>query len=281
MKVLVTGSRGQLGAEVLSVLTGRHDVFGFGRDELDITDEDQVRKTVYEILPDVIIHCAAYTAVDLAETEAERAYRVNAVGTRNVASSAAHARAKIVYISTDYVFNGQSDRTYPEHDAADPINVYGRSKLAGELFVQSLSSRHFIVRTSWLFGKHGSNFVKTMIKLAREHRKLQVVDDQLGSPTYAADLASFLSMLIETEKFGIYHVSNSGSCSWYEFAKEIFLQAGITAELMPCTTEQFLRPAARPKNSVMDHTAMRSNGFTMLPPWQDALSRFLLEIGEC
>ncbi|WP_199624236.1 dTDP-4-dehydrorhamnose reductase [Paenibacillus alkalitolerans] len=280
MKVLITGSHGQLGRDVVNAFSPTCTVFAFGRDELDIANTEQVNEKISAVKPDIIIHCAAYTAVDLAETETDKAYQVNAIGTRNVTVAAENVGAKICYISTDYVFDGKGTSPYKEYDSTNPQGVYGRSKWAGEQLVQSLSTKYFIVRTSWVFGKHGQNFVKTMLKFGREKGSLKVVNDQIGSPTYTVDLAAFLSELVFTEKYGIYHASNSDICSWFDFAKEIFTQARVTVDLNPCKTEEFPRPAPRPAYSVMDHMAIRTNGFKDLPPWQDALKRFLREIGE-
>ncbi|MWV46688.1 dTDP-4-dehydrorhamnose reductase [Paenibacillus sp. HJL G12] len=286
MRVLVTGAAGQLGMDLVSVLQQKgHKVLGCDRSALDITDDEQCQQVVESFKPDTVIHCAAYTAVDAAETDVDVAHLVNAVGTRNMAVAAEKVGAKFVYISTDYVFNGRSDAPYQEYDNTDPQSVYGKSKRAGEVLVQSLSSRYFIVRTSWVYGIHGNNFVKTMLRLGQEKPQIQVVNDQKGSPTYTVDLASFLEELIRTEKFGIYHASNSGECTWFEFTKAIFEEAGklgfkITAQLEPCTTEQFPRPAPRPGNSVMDHLSIRANGLTDLRPWQEGLAEFLKQLTE-
>lgn len=280
MKVLITGGRGQLGMDLERILSNFYEVFAFGRDNLDVTDQEQVIKQIEKLRPDVVIHCAAYTAVDQAETDAKQAYQVNAEGTRNVVLAAEKIGAKICYISTDYVFDGQGEKPYKEYDAARPLTVYGRSKLAGEQWVRDLSTKFFIVRTSWVFGKHGRNFVKTILQRGREKGRLTVVMDQFGSPTYTVDLASFLCQLIATGKYGIYHASNTGFCSWYEFAKEIIRISGIPTEIIPCTTDEYPRPARRPAYSVLDHEAIRRNGFREFPPWQEALRRFLQEIGE-
>lgn len=277
MKVLVTGANGQLGRDVVAVFQTDHEVHGFGREGLDITNEEQCKKVVSELQPDVIIHCAAYTAVDLAETEVDTAYKVNAVGTRNLAQAASGIGAKFCYISTDYVFDGTSPVPYQEYDNTNPQGIYGKSKRAGEQLVQTLSNRYFIVRTSWVYGLHGANFVKTMLKLAKERDSLKVVNDQVGSPTYTVDLAHFLLQLVNTERYGIYHASNSGICSWFDFAKAIFEESGFPMNVEPCTTKEFPRPAPRPKNSVMDHLSIRTNGFEDLRPWRDALRQFLVE----
>lgn len=280
MKILITGSRGQLGQEMVHLLSEHHTVYGFSREELDVTVSHDVMETITSVLPDVVVHCAAYTAVDQAEEDPASAFLVNTIGTGNIAIASEKAGAKLIYISTDYVFDGESLVPYTENDVANPLTVYGRSKRAGEQLVQSISSKYFIVRTSWLFGKHGPNFVKTMLKLAKEKAELRVVNDQVGSPTYAADLAVFLSQLLITDKYGMYHASNTGHCSWYEFAKEIFSICNIDVNITPCTSEQFPRPARRPKYSVLHHKALLENGFQPLPSWKDALIRFLNEIRE-
>ncbi|GAA4828657.1 dTDP-4-dehydrorhamnose reductase [Paenibacillus vulneris] len=275
MKVLVTGANGQLGRDVVSLFEKFCDVVGLGRNELDITDIEQCKKTFKAHCPDVVIHCAAYTAVDLAESEEEQAYRVNAIGTRNVTIAAEHIGSKMCYISTDYVFDGTATSPYKEYDNTNPVGVYGKSKRAGELLVQSLSTKYFIVRTSWVYGLHGNNFVKTMLKLAQERDQLKVVHDQIGSPTFTEDLAAFLFKLVMTENYGVYHASNSGICSWFDFAKAIFEESGLDITVNPCSTEEFPRPAARPKYSVMDHLSIRTNNFEDLRPWREALVAFL------
>ncbi|WP_163882588.1 dTDP-4-dehydrorhamnose reductase [Paenibacillus favisporus] len=284
MRVLVTGASGQLGMDVVSLFEQRgYQVLGCSRSELDITSIEQCQKMLGDYKPESVIHCAAYTAVDAAETDIDGAYKVNAVGTRNIAVAAEKVGAKLVYISTDYVFNGRSAVPYQEYDNTDPQSVYGKSKRAGEVLVQSLSSRYFIVRTSWVYGLHGNNFVKTMLRLGQEKPSLQVVNDQKGSPTYTVDLAHFLDELVQTEKYGIYHASNSGDCTWFEFTQAIFEEASkigilIKSELEPCTTAQFPRPAPRPENSVMEHLSIRTNGLTDLRPWREGLIDFLKQI---
>ncbi|WP_145139423.1 dTDP-4-dehydrorhamnose reductase [Paenibacillus sp. Y412MC10] len=284
MRVLVTGASGQLGKDVVALFQQKgHEVMGCNRSELDITNLEQCQQVINGFQPDSIIHCAAYTAVDAAETDVDGAYKVNAVGTRNVVVAAEKVGAKLVYVSTDYVFNGRSAVPYQEYDNIDPQSVYGKSKRAGEVLTQSLSSRYFIVRTSWVYGLHGNNFVKTMLRLGQEKPKLQVVHDQKGSPTYTVDLARFLEELVQTEKYGVYHASNSGDCTWFEFTQAIFEEAKelgfmIKAQVEPCTTEQFPRPAPRPANSVMDHLSIRTNGLTDLRPWREGLVDFLKQI---
>ncbi|WP_145410977.1 dTDP-4-dehydrorhamnose reductase [Paenibacillus xylanexedens] len=282
MKILVTGANGQLGRDVVLLLEREgYSVLACDRDQMDITNQAQCNKVISDFHPDVVIHCAAYTAVDAAESDVDGAYKVNAVGTRNVAVAAEKVGATLIYISTDYVFDGNSATPYQEYDDTNPQSVYGKSKRAGELLVQSLSTKWFVVRTSWVYGIYGNNFVKTMLKLGQEKPKLQVVHDQKGSPTYTADLANFLMQLMQTEKYGVYHASNSGTCTWYEFTQAIFEEArgnkyfSIQAHLEPCTTEQFPRPAPRPRNSVMDHLSIRTNGLVDLPPWREGLREFI------
>lgn len=281
MRVLVTGANGQLGHDLTKVLSSQQglEVVGCDRQQLDVGDLERVRSEVQRVSPDVVIHTAAYTAVDQAETNVDDAFRTNADGSRNVALAAEEASAKVCYISTDYVFDGALYRPYREFDRPGPMSVYGQSKLAGEVLTQTLCSRYFIVRTAWVYGAHGDNFVQTMLRLANERDQLQVVDDQHGSPTYTVDLARFIADLVATDKYGVYHATNTGSCSWYDFARAIFEESGIVVTVDPCSTEAFPRPAQRPRNSVLDHVAIRTNGFTDLPPWRDGLQRFLAEIG--
>jgi dTDP-4-dehydrorhamnose reductase len=287
LKVLVTGAAGQLGQDVVLLLQQQgHQVMGCDRQEMDITDLNQCIQVIGGFGPDAVIHCAAHTAVDAAESDIDAAYLINATGSRNVALASEKAGAKLVYISTDYVFDGSGSQPYHEYDNTDPKSIYGKSKRAGEVLVQSLSSKYFIVRTSWVYGKYGNNFVKTMLKLGQEKPMLQVVNDQKGSPTYTVDLARFLLELIQTEKYGVYHASNSDSCTWFEFTQAIFAEAEdllglkFTAKLEPCATEQFPRPAPRPRNSVMEHLSIRTNGFEDIRPWREGLRDFLLELKE-
>ncbi|MFF2018163.1 dTDP-4-dehydrorhamnose reductase [Paenibacillus sp. NPDC058177] len=287
MKVLVTGAAGQLGQDVVLLLQKEgHEVFGCDRKEMDITDLEQTVKVIGDFNPDAVIHCAAYTAVDAAESDVDGAYLINATGSRNVALASEKAGAKLVYISTDYVFEGLGSEPYHEYDNTAPRSIYGKSKRAGENLVQSLSSKYFIVRTAWVYGKYGKNFVKTMLKFGQEKPLLKVVDDQKGSPTYTVDLASFVLELIQTEKYGVYHATNSGSCTWYEFTGAIFEDAhdilglDFTAKLEPCTTEEFPLPAPRPHNSVLEHLSIRTNGFEDIRHWREGLRDFLLELKE-
>jgi len=276
MKILVTGANGQLGQELVTQLTdSEHQLYAFTKAELDIADTEQVASICEEIRPNVIINAAAYTNVDGAESNSELAFQVNAVGQRNLAVAAENIAAKICYVSTDYVFNGQATSPYNEYSNVEPLGVYGQSKYAGEFLTSSLSSRYFIVRTAWVYGEYGANFVKTMLKLAAERDELGVVHDQIGSPTYTVDLAQFIIELILTEKYGIYHCTNSGTCSWYEFAQEIFKLSNKEITVKPLTSEQFPRPAKRPSYSVLGDLALRINGFTPRRHWKDALSEYL------
>ncbi|HDV8360442.1 dTDP-4-dehydrorhamnose reductase [Bacillus cereus] len=279
MKVLVTGAKGQLGQDVVSLLKEQTwEVFGFGREELNITDEKQVSEKVLLIQPDIIIHTAAYTQVDQAESDEEAAFKVNAEGTKYLAQAAEAVGAKFCYVSTDYVFDGTKDTPYKADDQTNPQTVYGKSKLVGEQYTQEYCSKSYIVRTSWVFGLYGNNFVKTMLRLAEENKELGIVHDQVGSPTYTTDLARFIISLVQTDKYGVYHGSNSGVCSWYEFAKEIFKQSNIEIVINPLKTEDFPRPAARPKYSVLDKGMIEENGFESLQNWKEALKDFLKKL---
>lgn len=280
MKVLVTGVKGQLGYDVVNELTKRgHESVGVDIDEMDITDGEACRRVITEAAPDAVIHCAAYTAVDAAEDNVELCRRVNADGTRNIALVCRDLDIKMVYISTDYVFDGQGTRPWEPDDARDPLNVYGVTKCEGEMAVEELVKKFFIVRIAWVFGINGKNFIRTMLRLGEEKGVVSVVDDQIGSPTYTYDLARLLVDMTESEHYGRYHATNEGLCSWYEFACEIFKQAGMTdVKVTPVDSSQFPAKAKRPMNSRMDKSKLAANGFTPLPAWQDALSRYLKEI---
>ncbi|MDY4821768.1 MAG: dTDP-4-dehydrorhamnose reductase [Lachnospiraceae bacterium] len=279
MKVLVTGVKGQLGYDVMAELAKRNiEAIGVDIDEMDITDKISVEKVIGEAAPDVVVHCAAYTAVDAAEDNEALCRRVNADGTRNIAEVCKKLDCKMVYISTDYVFDGQGTRPWEPDDERHPLNVYGQTKYEGELAVQENLSKYFIVRIAWVFGKNGKNFVKTMLKLAETHDKLTVVNDQFGSPTYTYDLARLLVDMIQTDKYGIYHATNEGICTWYEFACEIFRQAGVKIEVTPVPASEYPAKAKRPENSRLDKSKLTENGFERLPSWQDALRRYIKEI---
>jgi dTDP-4-dehydrorhamnose reductase len=275
LRVLVTGAGGQLGQELVRLPAEGAEVIGLSRAELDVADPHRCEEAVAGWRPDAVIHAAAYTAVDRAEAEPKEAYRVNAAGTGHMAAAAARAGAKFIYVSTDYVFDGTQRTPYRETDAPNPQTVYGRTKLEGERLVRAASDRWFIVRTSWVYGKYGGNFVHTMLKLADEKREIAVVCDQIGSPTYAKDLAAFLLRLVRTEKYGIFHASNAGCCSWYDFACAIMEESGQAASIRPCTTDRYPRPAPRPAYSVLDHQAALANGFPPFRPWREALRDFL------
>ena len=280
MKVVVTGATGQLGYDVCRVLCQRGiENIGLGSKDCDITSAREVKALFERERPDALIHCAAYTKVDLAEEDAERCWSVNVDGTRNLAAACREYGAKMLYISTDYVFPGNGEEYYRPEDAYGPKGNYGRTKLAGELAVQALLDRFFIVRISWVFGVNGGNFVKTMLRLAETHDSLRVVADQIGSPTYTADLAPLLCDMIVTEKYGVYHATNEGVCSWADFAEAIFAVAGKTAQVQRVTTEEYGAKAPRPKNSRMSKDKLTQQGFSRLPSWQDALERYLKEIG--
>lgn len=274
-KILVTGAGGQLGQEIVRLNAPGMRFVGLDRSELDITDADACRETVSRLNPFAIIHAAAYTAVDRAESEPERAQRVNVDGTRYMAEAAQAVGAKFCYVSTDYVFDGRGDRPYREDDETGPQTVYGRTKLEGERAALMSCEKTFVVRTSWVYGPYGANFVKTMLNVAKQGKPLTVVDDQTGSPTHTLDLARFLAELVQTEKYGTYHASNIGTCTWYQFAQAIFEESGLKVDLAPCSTEQFPRPAPRPKYSVLAHDALARAGFSPMRPWRDALRDYL------
>lgn len=278
MKVLVTGASGQLGYDVIKRLNALGDEpVGADREEFDITDGKATEDYITALRPDVIVHCAAYTAVDKAEDDRDTCRKVNVDGTRNIALACEKIGAKLVYISSDYVFGGSGTQPLEIDAPKNPQNIYGITKLGGEEEAKKCQ-KHFIVRTSWVFGINGGNFVKTMLRLADSHEKLTVVDDQTGSPTYTPDLARLICDMIKTEKYGTYHASNEGYCTWAEFAKEIMRQAEKTTKIIPCTTAEYPAKAKRPENSRLSKKCLDDAGFDRLPPWQDALARFLKEL---
>ena len=302
MKVFVTGVAGQLGHDVMNELAKR-GYTGVGSDIapqysgaqdgtavcdmpyicLDITDKEMVEKVITEVNPDVVIHCAAWTAVDLAEEEdkQEKVRAINAHGTKYIADVCKKLDCKMLYISTDYVFDGQGETPWqPDCKAYKPLNVYGQTKLEGELAVAETLSKYFIVRIAWVFGRNGKNFIKTMLNVGKSHDTVRVVCDQIGTPTYTFDLSRLLVDMAETEKYGYYHATNEGGyISWYDFTCEIFRQAGYTTKVVPVTTAEYgLSKAARPFNSRLDKSKLTEMGFTPLPPWQDALARYLKEM---
>lgn len=279
MKVLVTGTKGQLGYDVVNELIGRGiEAVGVDIEEMDITDADSVNRVIAQAAPDAVIHCAAYTAVDAAEDNVELCRRVNVDGTQNIANICKKLDIPMIYISTDYVFDGEGERPWEPDDERTPLNVYGQTKYEGELAVQNTLDKYFIVRIAWVFGVNGKNFVRTMLNLAKTHDHITVVNDQFGSPTYTYDLARLLVDMVLTDKYGIYHATNEGICTWYEFACEIFRQAGVKVEVEPVSAKQYQARAKRPSNSRMNKDKLEKNGFKRLPSWQDALGRYLKEI---
>ena len=282
MKVFVTGVKGQLGYDVVNELEKRgHIAVGVDIDELDITDAAAVEAMLTEVKPDAVIHCAAWTAVDAAEDNVEKCRLVNAGGTENIAKVCKELGCKMMYISTDYIFDGEGNRPWePDDPVTTPLNVYGLTKYEGEQAVRENVEKFFIVRIAWVFGK-GKNFIKTMINLGKTHDHLTVVNDQVGTPTYTYDLARLLVDMIETDKYGNYHATNEGGyITWYDFACEIFRQAGIEVDVAPVSSDQYPAKAKRPSNSRMSKQKLVDNGFELLPTWQDALARYLKTLEE-
>ena len=278
MRVLVTGVKGQLGHDVMNELEKRgYEGVGVDVEEMDITDAEAVDKVIHEAHVDAVVHCAAWTAVDAAEDNVDMCRKVNAYGTENIAKICGELDIPMIYLSTDYVFDGMGERPWePDDPVTEPLNVYGQTKYEGELAVEKYAKKHYIVRIAWVFGVNGKNFIKTMLKLAKTHDRLKVVDDQIGTPTYTYDLAILLVDMLETDKYGKYHVTNEGGyISWYDFAKEIFRQAGVNVEVVPVTAEEYKAKAKRPYNSRMSKEKLTANGFKRLPTWQDALKRYL------
>ncbi|MCM3788897.1 dTDP-4-dehydrorhamnose reductase [Domibacillus indicus] len=281
MKILVTGYSGQLGYDVVEYgLKIGLNIKGISSQDLDITNEEDVYRYIKSVGPDVIIHCAAYTAVDKAEDDKEKCHDVNVKGTAYLAQAAKNIQAKFMYISTDYVFNGEGLKPLKETDTPNPIGYYGQTKYEGEEIVQQLLTEWFIVRISWVFGKNRNNFVKTMLRLAETRKELNIVGDQVGSPTYTFDLARLLIDMIQTDRYGVYHASNEGFCSWAEFAKEIFEKMGKDVKVNAISTEEYPTRAVRPKNSRMSKQKLIDNGFNPLPDWQDAVKRYVNELSE-
>lgn len=280
MKILVTGVKGQLGFDIVNECKKRDiEVVGVDVEEMDITDFQKVRAVISEGNYNAVIHCAAWTAVDKAEEETDLCEQVNVQGTKNIVKICQELDIKLMYFSTDYVFSGQGDNYWKEYDEREPLNVYGQTKYQGELAVEALE-KYFIVRISWVFGVNGNNFIKTMLRLGRELGSVSVVDDQIGSPTYTYDLAKLCVDMIQTDKYGIYHATNEGVCSWYEFACEIFEQANIKVKVKPVDSNEFPVKAKRPSNSRMSKIMLDKNGFRRLPTWQDALKRYLEAINN-
>lgn len=279
MKILITGVNGMLGTDLTQLFTPQFEVTAIDIQQLDLTDNNATIDYITNLKPHIIINCAAYTNVDGCETEIDTAYKANAVAPRNIAVASNNINAKFLHISTDYVFDGETNKPYKEDDTTNPLSIYGKSKLMGEDLVKCFSNKYFILRTQWLYGKNGNNFAKTMLKLANESPSIKVVNDQFGSPTYTRDLCTVIEQIIKTENYGTYHITNSGVTSWYEFAKTIFTLTNIKVDLRPCTTEEFPRPAHRPKFSKLDNYFWRINGFNELRNYKEALKDYLKETG--
>lgn len=281
MRVLVTGVKGQLGYDIVKECEKRGiEAIGVDVAEMDITDADKVREVITNAKVDAVMHCAAYTAVDAAEENVELCRKVNATGTENIAKVCKELDIKMVYISTDYVFNGEGEHFWQPDEERQPLNVYGQTKYEGELAVETYLEKYFTVRIAWVFGINGNNFIKTMLRLGKERGAVSVVNDQVGSPTYTYDLAKILVDMVQTEKYGRYHATNEGICSWYEFACEIFKQAGMDVAVTPVDSSAFPVKAKRPKNSRMSKDKLVEMGFSLLPTWQDALGRYLKELEQ-
>ncbi len=285
LRVLVTGVKGQLGYDCVRELKerGYTNVLGIDIEQLDITDEKAVHAFINEFKPDVVMHNAAWTAVDKAEAMPDLVYKVNALGPKYIAEACKEVGAKMIYISTDYVFNGKGEKAFEVNDPKEGLSVYGKTKAAGEDFVINGNDKHFIIRISWVFGINGNNYVKTMLKLAETKTELNIVCDQIGSPTYTYDLSKLMCDMMESDKYGVYHATNEGFCSWYDFTKYIYEVAGITSvEVKPITTAEYKKlvpnQADRPLNSRMSKASLDKAGFNRLPTWQDATSRFIKEL---
>ena len=281
MRALVTGVKGQLGFDVMNELAKRgYEGVGVDVEEMDITDAEAVNRVIKESHVDSVVHCAAWTAVDAAEDNVEMCRKVNALGTENIAKVCKELDIPMIYFSTDYVFDGQGTRPWePDDPVVEPLNVYGLTKYEGEQAVEKYLDKYYIVRIAWVFGVNGKNFIKTMLNLGKTHDTLTVVNDQVGTPTYTYDLARLVVDMLEKEEYGKYHVTNEGGyISWYDFAKEIFKQAGMNVNVVPVSAEQYKAKAKRPSNSRLEKKKLDEHGFDRLPAWQDALSRYLKEI---
>jgi dTDP-4-dehydrorhamnose reductase len=275
MKVLIIGAEGMLGHDLVEVMSKNHEVSTTTIDTMDITDINKTIETVKKKNPDVVIHAAAFTDVDGSESQADLAYKVNSLGTRNVAVACKETDSALVYICTDYVFDGTKGSPYYEFDQTNPLSVYGKTKLQGEAYIRDLLNKFYIVRTSWLYGYHGPNFVTTMLKLAQTHDQISVVGDQMGSPTYTVDLSKAIAKLIEKPVYGIYHITNSQHCTWYEYAQLIFDIAGKKVNLKPVTTEEFGSAAKRPKYSVLENYNWKMEGFPKIRSFKEALKEYM------
>ena len=274
-KLLITGYKGQLATELAQLLAGKYEIIGTDRDELDITDRDSTIRLVKEISPSVVINAAAYNDVDKAESQKELVFLINAKGPENIATACEEVKAKFVHLSSDYVFDGKKRTPYIESDITNPLNVYGKSKVEAEKLVSNSCSRHFLLRTAWLYGAFGNNFLKTMLKLSQEKDEVGVVNDQMGTPTYSLDLARTIAHIIETDDYGLYHATNAGECSWYDFAKEIFRVAGKKTQVYPIDTPQSQREALRPAYSVMENRRLEKEHGYFMRSWEEALGELL------
>lgn len=279
MRVAVTGSQGQLGHDVMKVLASHgHEGIGLTREQADIRDADRIISVLNDMKPDAVIHCAAYTAVDDAEDQVDTAWEINTLGTKHIAQACKGLDIPMIYISTDYVFDGSGELPFEITAKRNPINVYGKTKAEGEAIVEELLHKFFIVRISWVFGLHGNNFVKTMLRIGKHGNPIRVVSDQVGSPTYTVDVAQFLMGLLTSDQYGIYHATNSGFCSWYDFAKKIFELEGMSSVIVePVKSTEYVTKAKRPLNSRLKNES-NQKGFNLLPPWEDALRRFIEEL---
>lgn len=274
MRILVTGANGQLGREISRQFGAQHELILTDIDSLDITNHNQVRNLFAQTKPQAVIHCAAYTNVDGAEADFDGAFKVNVIGSQNLASQCLEYGARMVYVSTDYVFDGETNSPYCEYSQTNPQSVYGKTKLMGEEVVQKIVSRHYIIRTAWLYGE-GNNFVRTMLRLAQEKDNLQVVNDQIGSPTYTKDLAQTIFRLLATDAYGIYHASCNGQCSWYDFAVKIFELKNVHIAVQPVSTAAFPRPAKRPQHSVLKNYMLEMTIGDTMRNWEEALKEYL------
>ncbi len=280
MKVLVTGITGQLGYDLCRIMKGKEEVIGVSRKNFDLIDTKKTYNFIKNTKPDVVIHCAAYTKVDECEKNADLAFKINSVGTANIASACNDIGAKMVYISTDYVFDGEKGEPYLEFDQPNPINVYGKSKLAGENLVKEIVNKHFIVRTSWLYGENGNNFVRTILKLAEEKKMLRIVNDQFGTPTYTKDLAEAIYNLIKSNYYGTYHISNNGQTTWFYYAKTILELMCISVKIEPIYSEDYPSPAKRPKFSVLRNFMLESRLGIKMRCWENALEDFIKNLKD-
>lgn len=291
MKVLITGAKGQLGSQIINIMSqgkselgninqlyGNVDLLVIGKNDLDICNLNEVKTYILNEKPDIVINTAAYTNVDACEENKDIAYKVNSIGARNIAMACEEVGGKLIHISTDYVFEGNGEEPYREYDLINPQSVYGKTKYIGEEYVKQFCSRYFIVRTAWLYGYNGNNFVKTIMRIANENLEIKVVNDQIGNPTNAEDLAHHILKLVFTEEYGVYHCTGEGECSWYDFACKIVEYAGIECKVNPCTTEEFPRPAKRPSYSSLDNMMLRCTIGNEMRNWEDALKGFIESI---